>query len=117
MPAHDVQCNKCGEILRNHYISPWPSHPAHAECGGELEILWQSTPRVATIHPRERTVIYKHPLSGKVAYPPTNGPMSQHYAEAGYERIELEHVHDVERFEREHGVCNEKLNYNSGNGA
>jgi hypothetical protein len=43
--------------------------------------------------------------------------MPDRYRKAGYEREEFEHVKDVERFEREKGVRNEKLWYNSGNGA
>lgn len=117
MPLHDVECTKCHAVIRNYFASPWPTHLLH-EDGGELEILWQSdSPRTATVHPSERTVIWQDPKTGQVAYPPRNdSPMPERYRTAGYQRVEFEHARDVERFEKEKGVRNEKLWYNSGNG-
>ena len=116
MPHHDLQCNKCGLIIHNHYESPWPSSIRHDD-GGELEILWHSSsPSCVSVHPRERTVIYRDPITGQVAYPGRNDAPT-HYSEAGWERVEFEHARDLEQFEREHNVLNENLWYNSGNGA
>lgn len=116
MPIHDVQCTLCGKVLPNYYASPWPSSIRH-EDGGELEILWRSSsPSPAAAHPRERTVIYKDPATGQIGYVGRNDVHS-HYEDLGWERVEFEHAHDVEKFEKSHGVINEKLWYNSGNGA
>lgn len=117
MPLHDVQCRRCGAVIENHFASPWPDVLLHDD-GGELEILWQaSSPHTALAHPHQRTVIYRNPKTGDVAYPPSNAlPMPQRYRDAGYERVEFEHARDLEQFEREKGVRNEKLWYNSGNG-
>ena len=116
MPRHDVQCTLCGEILRDHFLSPWPDLPLHGD-GGELVILWHSaSSHSATVHPSERTVVWQAP-DGKISYPPRNDSiMPQRYADRGFKRVEFEHLRDVERFEKEHRVINEKAWYNSGNG-
>ena len=118
MPYHDVECTKCGQIIKNYYLSSWPPSILH-EDGGELIILWQSdSPHDASAHPLDRTVIYRNPRTGEVAYPPTNNEtMPSRYRRAGYVREEFEHIRDLERFEKEKGVTNEKLWYNNGNGA
>jgi hypothetical protein len=118
MPYHDVECTKCGTIIYKYYKSPWPSFLLHEDDGGELIILWQSdSPHSATAHPRDRTVIYRNPLTGEVSYPPRNDEvMPSRYREAGYVREEFEHARDVEKFEKERNVRCEGLWYNSGNG-
>ncbi len=115
MPIHDVQCSKCGNIIQNYYASPWPSSISH-EDGGEYEILWRSSsPSPAAAHPHERTVVYKDPITGQIAYPGRNDTPSK-YDDMGWERVEFEHARDLEKFEKQHNVLNEKLWYNSGNG-
>lgn len=117
MPHHDVQCSKCGQIIENYYASPWPSSIRHDD-GGELEILWRSSsPSPAAAHPLDRTVVYKDPITGQVAYPGRNDQLDNRYARQGWERVEFEHAREVEKFERQHNVVNEGLWYNAGNGA
>ena len=118
MPSHDVECTKCGLVIENYYVSPWPSTLLHDD-GGELQILWHgSSSRSAAVHPRERTVVYRNPLTGDVSYPGRNDtPMPQRYRDAGYERVEFEHTRDRERFEKANNVACEQGWYNSGNGA
>src|SRR5512135_2862974 len=100
MPIHDVECQKCGTIIENYFASPWPPSLLH-EDGGELIILWRSdSSRSATAHPLDRTVIWRNPRTGKVAYPPRNdSPMPARYRQEGYIREEFEHARDVEKFE------------------
>jgi hypothetical protein len=118
MPYHDVECSKCLTVIRNFSASPWPATLLHDTCGGELQILW--TPAYihdAAAHPLDRTVVWQHPATGEVAYPPTNyAQMPDRYRKAGYQRVEFEHAREVEHFERSHNVRNEKLWYDSGNG-
>ena len=58
-----------------------------------------------------------NPQTGAVAYPPRNdSPMPERYRRQGYERREFEHLREVEAFEKEKGVINEKAWFNSGNG-
>lgn len=119
MVIHDVQCVKCGKIqidvpLENANQMPFCS------CEGPMEICW-STPRVGqlvAVHTKERSMVWRHPKTGKVAYPPTNNaPMPARYQNAGYERHELTSLKSVDKFCAEKGVTNEKANFNNGNGA
>jgi hypothetical protein len=118
MPIHDVQCSKCGTIIENYYASPWPTSISHDEDGGELLILWRSdSSHCAAVHPQDRTVVYRNPKTGQIAYPGKNdGSMNERYRKQGFERVEFEHAHDLERFEKETGTLNEGLWYNNGNG-
>lgn len=118
MPRHDVQCTKCGTIIRNHELSPWPDKLLH-EDGGELEILWHfPSPRgTAAVHPSERSVVWRNPKTGEVAYPPRNDvDMPARYRQRGFQREEFESARSLEKFEQEKGVRCEGLWYNSGNG-
>lgn len=117
MPYHDVECTKCGQVIKNYFASPWPDSLRH-EDGGELQILWSVTSsHDAEAHPRERTVIWQNPRTGEISYPPRNdAPMPSRYVEHGYQRVEFTSARAVEKFEKRHGVTNEKLWYNSGNG-
>lgn len=115
MPLHDVQCTLCGTIIENYYASPWASSIPHG-CGGELEILWRSSlPSPAAAHPSERTVIYRNPVTGQISYPGRNDTATPDRYRS-WERVEFEHARDLEKFEKQHNVVNEKLWYNSGNG-
>jgi hypothetical protein len=118
MPRHDLQCDKCNTILIDHFLSPWPPTSPRCSCGGELQILWQdASTRTAAAHPLDRTVLWQDPITGEVAYPPTNTTeMPARYRARGFQRVEFEHARDVERFEKAKGVRCEKLWYNSGNG-
>lgn len=42
--------------------------------------------------------------------------MPQRYVEQGYLVHEFSTAQELSRFEKENSVCNERLNYNSGNG-
>lgn len=120
MPIHDVQCDKCGKIIENYFASPWPHTLHHEEDGGELQILWrpQTSSGVAAVHPSERTVVYKNPQTGEVAYPGrADEIMPARYRVRGFQRVEFEHARDLEKFEKETGTINEGLWYNSGSGA
>lgn len=119
MARHNVECSKCGKVIYDYTLSPWPEHPVHGEDGGELIILWQdaSSPRSAAAHPRDRTVVWQDPITGEVKYPPTNDmAMPSRYKKRGFQRVEFESARDVEKFEKQNNVRCEKLWYNSGNG-
>jgi hypothetical protein len=118
MATHDVECSKCGLVIRNYSATPWPTLCTHDDCGGELVILWSTLHlHNAAAHPSQRTVVWQAP-DGKVSYPPRNDtPIPKRYKEAGYQRVEFETAKAVERFEREKGVMCEKLWYNNGNSA
>jgi len=95
-----------------------------ADCGNRLTVgVWPFCPHEpvhahdALVHSRERTVVYRNPLTGAIRYPGrADAPMPQRYADQGYIVHEFSSAHELSRFERENQVCNERLNYNSGNG-
>jgi hypothetical protein len=99
-----VVCDYCGMELR---IGDFPWCPHSATVPGIY------TPAV---HPKERTVIYENPRTGHVRYPGrADVPIPQRYADQGYQRREFPTRHELERFEKQRGVTNDKLWYNSGN--
>lgn len=120
MVIHDLQCtdNECAEIQYNALLKDVNTLPA-CRCGAAMEICW-STPRkkqLVSVHSRERVIVWRNPKTGRMAYPPKNdAPMPDRYRNAGYERHEMPHLHDVTKFEKQHKVVNEKINFNSGNG-
>lgn len=116
MPAHNLQCPKCGEIVYEYFASPW-IEPMH-DCGGRFEILWTPTVRHdASVYTTERSVVYEDPKTGEIVYPArADVPMAERYRKRGFQRIEFEHGRDLEKFEKSHNVANEGYWYNSGNG-
>jgi len=114
MPLHDMICDFCNEIYED---MPLYVEGTQCPCGGYFEIYWHARPRDAAAFGRdETTVVYEHPATGKVVYPGRNDqPMPARYEQAGYVRRELKSLHEVDTFSKEHGVVNEKANYNSGN--
>ncbi len=70
----------------------------------------------ASVHARERAVVYENPLTGQVRYPGrADVPMPARYAAMGYQKREFVSAHELSRFEKEKGVANESLNCHSGN--
>lgn len=115
MPRHDLVCPSCNAYYPD---SPLDTIQNCAECGALLEILWTSShPQAATnTHPSERAVVWQHPQTGEVRWPGRNDvPMPERYAAAGFQRREFETARELEKFEKERNVRNEKLWYNSGN--
>ena len=97
-------CAKCGNP---HGIGDWPLCP-HGRPYGSIG-------RAA--HPSERTVVFRHPQTGKISYPPRNDmPMDPKLQAWGYERHELPTLRDRERFEREQNVQCEANWFDAGSG-
>ncbi len=66
------------------------------------------------MHASEATVVYRHPATGKVRYPPRNDqPMPERYRQQGYERVTLPTLRSVDRFCADNGVVNEKAHFDS----
>lgn len=114
MAYHDLECKKCKVSLPYAHIRLLDK--PHVKCGGKLEIVFVN-PRQRFVHavpPKERSVVWKHPVTGQIRYPGRNDvPMPERYASIGYERHEMVHASDLHKFERDNNVCNEKLNYDS----
>jgi len=103
-----VTCPECGKEIR---IGQWPF------CGSYGEHSRPYGRQGGTVHPSERAVVYRHPLTGKVVYPPRNDqPMQPVYANAGYERVELPSLRDVERLEKQDNVRSDIAWFDKGTG-
>ncbi len=102
-PGH-TPCPECGFYLN---IGDWPWCP-HEEIH----------PSHHTVHSSERAVVFENPATGEVRYPGRNdAPIPERYKKEGFVRKEFPTLASLERFERSHGVRNDKAHYNEGNSA
>lgn len=70
-----------------------------------------------SIHPSERTVIYRNPKTGEHRTPARNDlPMPEVYRRQGYVREELATHRDVRHFQKETGLIHERSHYDPGSG-
>ena len=68
-------------------------------------------------HPGERAVVWKHPQTGEVRYPPVNDAViPKRYRDQGFERHELPNLRDLHRHERDHNVLSEAAHFDHGSG-
>ena len=96
-------CEECGNMI---YVGSWPFCPHEP-----------TKTRPITIHPKERAVVYQHPVTGEVAYPGRNDvSMPKTYRDAGYVRRELPTLRDVHKFEAESGKLSEAAWFDPGTG-
>lgn len=117
MVLHDLSCIRCGAELRDVVVDA--QNLPKCPCGGPTEIRYDLSdrhPTMASVHPKERAVVFRHPVTGKIAYPARNDAPLGRYGERGFERVELDSLHKLDTFCRETGTVNEKAHFNSGNG-
>jgi len=119
----DLVCSKCEAEL----YDQWSDQIGMAHrssigdgdiCTGLWERLWTLTRGSDPMcHPSERCVVYiSEHEGGKVQYPGNNNaPIPDRLVKRGYQKMEMS-PRQVAQFERKHGVVNERLNYNNGNG-
>ena len=110
MVIHDLICAK------NHIETNVPIQcqiVPKCKCGLTREILWQTDrTRAATIHTRERSVVWLNRKTGSIAYPPANNlPMPDRYSNGGYERVEFESLHSLDKFCKSRNLINDKAHF------
>ena len=112
MVLHDLRCSKCDDLFYDILCNP--KKLGKCTCGGQLEIEWH-TPRVGqlvAVHSRERTVVWQHPKTGKVAYPPVNNAdMPARYKNNGYKRVEMTNLKQLDKFCAEKKLINETASF------
>jgi hypothetical protein len=115
MKVWDVQCQLCSAIECDLLFQSWESPVENCGCGGSrIKIHTFRYKRTSAVHSSERIVVFRNPQTGEVKYPGRNDqPMPDRYRHQGYERVELSTLHDATRFEKQHGVFNEVLHYDS----
>lgn len=73
--------------------------------------------RPASVHEKERTVVFEHPLTGEVRYPGRNDrPMPALYAQQGFERREFTSLRELDSFSKRKGMINEAAHFDRGSG-
>lgn len=113
---HDLQCDRCDKIYEDMPVS---CDGTHCHCGGKLEIAWHAchSQNARALDPKETTVVYEHPETGKIIYPGKNDVvMPLRYRTLGYQRKELTSLSEVDKFSKAHGVVNERAHYDRGSG-
>jgi len=118
MPViHDLICDACGEVYIDVMSTSIGSECIHCKQGA-LEIYYGNWGKrnAAALDQESKVTVYKHPETGKVIYPGRNdAPMPERYQSAGYERVEMRSMREIDRFSKKHGVVNEAAHYNRGN--
>jgi hypothetical protein len=80
----------------------------------DISTRQMSVTRNPTVHPKERTVVWRDPKTGGCAYPPVNdAPMPERYRKEGYVREELDTLHKLDTFCKDNKVGNEKAHMDS----
>ena len=115
MVLHDLGCAHCNVVESNAVVYGGVLPPC-PHCGHYREIVWSCRSASATIHPRERAVVWANSKTGSVAYPPANdAPMPRRYSSNGYERVEMTSLRQLDDFCKRRGLVNEKASFdNSG---
>lgn len=103
-----VVCDDCGQELAVGMF-PW--------CNGHgLGHGYKQGGFDAAVHPRERTVVYENPETGKIRYPGrADVPIPERYRQQGYVKREFTTRRELEHFEKQNRVLADHLWCNSGN--
>ena len=115
---HDLECTNelCSHYESNAFVVRGRI-PRCPRCKSRRQIAW-TTDRVrpASVHSRERSVVWLNEKTGSVAYPPVNDAvMPARYANNGYQRVEMDSLHKLDTFCKSHKLVNERAHYdNSG---
>lgn len=102
----DVRCT-CGHEEFNVILAEEET-PACIKCHAPMEQVWWKRPRgPAQWDDRTAVMVHRDPRSGDIRY------VGSHDAKlkAGYERVYLRSLAEVDRFERTHGVANERMHF------
>ena len=123
MILHSWKCSQCGDIFEEYTTVNLETdrlNPVPCKCGGTTQIHWVKSGSVAinTIHPKDRTVVFRNPQTGNWTAPDRNDrPMPDRLRQRGYERVELTSLREVEKFEAQTKFRCEKAHYDDGSGS
>lgn len=107
----DLKCADCGAEVTDFFVRAVPARIIHFECGGEMEQVYRLRPRDAQWSDRDAVVVYRKP-DGEYSYPGRNDRPTP----AGYTRVVMRSLREVEAFERRAGVTNEAMHFDRGSG-
>ena len=115
MRCLDLECQKCGDVVRDLFVRSRPERVLHfgadGGCMGEMDEVLLPRPRNAAWSDRDAVVVFRKP-DGSISYPGRNDTATPR----GCERITMRSLREVEHFEKQHSVRCEAAHYDHGNG-
>ena len=110
----DLVCKVCGKEEHDKFFMILPDEFQCGACGGVCDEIWwgAGSGRDAQWSERDAVVVFINPATGKPRYPGRNDLPTP----AGYERVTMRSLREVEAFERQHKVTCEAMHYDSGSG-
>ena len=103
----DLVCHACSHELRDEFFMEVPDVIRCPKCGSPMDRLWSANPRASTQWDDRDAVVVFRDAQGKIRYPGKNTLPTP----PGCERVVMRSLQEVNRFEREHHVCNEAMHY------
>ena len=103
----DVRCTVCNWERENVLLAE-EDVVACERCSGPAEQVWWKRPRgPAQWDDATAVMVHVHPATGDVRY------VGSHDArlKSGYERVYLRSLREVDKFERDHHVANERMHF------
>jgi len=124
LSIHDLMCERCGYQSLDTAVDTNKPMPKCPKCRPisrmtiRLDIARRPPiDRGGTSINRDRAVVYRHPVTGKIAYPGQDTEFTRSKYEGwGYKREEFTSLRELDKFCKKENLSNEKANFNSGNG-
>jgi hypothetical protein len=112
----DLECRKCGGVVRDKFFRSVPRVIVHArvadsKCKGVMDQVFLPIARNAGWGDRDAVVVFKK-ADGSISYPGRNDAPTP----KGCERVVMRSLREVEKFEKANNVLCEAAHYNRGNG-
>lgn len=114
----DLECQKCGAVIRDKFFRKVPRKIIHrrtdktSRCRGEMaQAFLPRGSRHAQWGDKDAVVVFKK-ADGSISYPGRNDVATP----KGSERIVMRSLREVEKFEKEQNVRCEAMHFNRGNG-
>jgi hypothetical protein len=109
----DFDCHSCGHTIRDKFFMEVPDVYPCPQCGAAMDRAWYLLRRERAQWSEADSVLVFRDTSGKIRYPCRNDAPTP----SGCERVLLRSLREVDRFEREHHVVNERMHFdNNGRG-
>ena len=110
----DLVCKVCGKEEHDKFFMIIPDAFQCGEGGGKCDEVWWGARknRDAQWGDHDAVVVFRDGVTGKIRYPGRNDVPTP----AGYERVVMRSLREVESFEKQAKVTCEAMHYDSGSG-